>query len=313
MRFVYMFLALLALGVGSLATAQSSSELLRRARLGDVTAMRKVGIRLFEGNGAPKNIPGAIAWWEKAAQRGDVRALVYLGDMHRQGIYYAQNLQKAAELYAIAASQGDAVAQKHLNKLPATCKTPAVQVSPAPCCPQATAPATPAFLDTLNAEHRSNVQWVYEHEVVLEDSPEAPYRTYIRGLARDLYKKHNGHRQKIMHDLYKGAALGIRLFNGQYVIENTHNTSGPFCQCLEKAAQHIQYSGLGDLYAPINDIRFCELSRQWDKSPCKGLYSDAQGRKFHYTVTVTPDQEGYPHTVKIRLDFTPARANIIKK
>lgn len=329
MRFLsILFAMMVALCAAPLPAATASTELLKRAHHGDVTAMRRLGIRLYEGHTAPKNIPGAIAWWERAAARGDARSLVYLGDMHRQGIYYTQNLQKAAKFYLLAAARGDTVAQKHLDLLPPEYRNAA----PPPCprtpptrscrtgrCPSpSAAPAAgpapnPPFLDEMNARLRSNLPLVFEHELILEDTPEVPYRTQMRDFAQDLYKKHNGHRDKIMHELHKGAAFGVRRYDGAYIVQNHINLKGPLFQCLYKAAEHIQFCGIEGASNDIDDISFCHLTHQWDRTPCHGTYSDYNGRKFHYAVTIIPDQDGLPYIVKVRLDFTPGKANIIKK
>ena len=100
-----------------IAEAQSSKSLLASARRGDRVAMRKLGTRLYKGLALKQDIPSAVQWWEKAAAAGDVRSLVYLGDMHILGVYYgSSNKSKAIELYQRAADQGDTLAQKRLAK-----------------------------------------------------------------------------------------------------------------------------------------------------------------------------------------------------
>lgn len=94
------------------AEAQSNKALYRMARSGDVNAMRKLGVRLYDGNGVKKNVAHAVGWFEKAAARGDARSMVYLGDMYKHGKYYPKNEAKAREMYEQAAQLGDEKAKK---------------------------------------------------------------------------------------------------------------------------------------------------------------------------------------------------------
>lgn len=108
-----------------MAEAQSSKSLLASARRGDRVAMRKLGTRLYKGLALKQDIPSAVQWWEKAAAAGDVRSLVYLGDMHILGVYYGSiNKSEAIELYQRAADQGDSLAQKRLAKYAPSASTP---------------------------------------------------------------------------------------------------------------------------------------------------------------------------------------------
>lgn len=94
------------------AQSNKAKALYRMACNGDVNAMRKLGVLLYDGNGVKKNVANAVGWFQKAADRGDARSMVYLGDMHKHGKYFPKNEAKARELYERAAQLGDAKARK---------------------------------------------------------------------------------------------------------------------------------------------------------------------------------------------------------
>lgn len=98
------------------AEAQSADTLYRMARSGDVNAMRKLGVRLYNGTGVSRNLAYAAGWFKKAAARGDARSMAYLGDMYKYGKYFPKNELKARELYEQAARMGDARARRIVQR-----------------------------------------------------------------------------------------------------------------------------------------------------------------------------------------------------
>lgn len=114
------------------AAAQSNKQLLEEARRGDPVAMRRLGYRLNQGLSLKRDLRSAVGWWKKAAEKGDSRALVYLGDLHLKGEYYAENRKKAVELYREAANMGDEVAIQRLDKYAPKPKTTISKPQPAP-------------------------------------------------------------------------------------------------------------------------------------------------------------------------------------
>lgn len=116
-----------------IAEAASSKVLLYEARQGNIESMRKLGKRLYDGLALRRDLSSAVGWWKKAADKGDARSMVYLGDLYRKGEYFAENKAKAIELYRQAANKGDTLAEKRLAKF-------------APAKPAA--PATPEKVET---------------------------------------------------------------------------------------------------------------------------------------------------------------------
>ncbi len=107
-----------ALCISSTAEASNSRDLLRRARSGDVKAMRRLAQRLWDGTiGRGRDCKSAVGWWKKAAEAGDARSMVKLGDLYAQGIYFSQNREKAIKYYQKAAADGYAPAEKRLARL----------------------------------------------------------------------------------------------------------------------------------------------------------------------------------------------------
>lgn len=114
----YLLIVLMILGavMSSVVEAQSARELLSSARRGDPVAMRKLGVCLYFGRSAPRNVGDAVGWWKKAADRGDARSMLYLGDLYMNGTYFSKNRKKAIELYRKAAAGGDEKALERLER-----------------------------------------------------------------------------------------------------------------------------------------------------------------------------------------------------
>ena len=62
-----------------------------------------------------QNYSQALAWYKKAADKGEVAAQVSLGTIYYQGTGAAQDYHQAAKLYLKADNQGNATAQYNLG------------------------------------------------------------------------------------------------------------------------------------------------------------------------------------------------------
>lgn len=94
--------------------AQSPRDLLRKARSGNVAAMRALGKKLIQGDGVPRDASSGVQWLQKAASAGDSSAMLMLGDLHHNGIAVSKNESKALEYYEKAAKAGNKNAAKRL-------------------------------------------------------------------------------------------------------------------------------------------------------------------------------------------------------
>jgi TPR repeat protein len=86
----------------------------KAASKGDARAMFKLGALYANGQDYPK----AREWFEKAAGKGDVGAMFRLGMLYTYGQGVTRDYAKAREWYENAADKGDAVSEKKLEQLP---------------------------------------------------------------------------------------------------------------------------------------------------------------------------------------------------
>jgi hypothetical protein len=98
--------------------------LLAKAVAGDAIAELKVGESYAAGNGAPRearqlaaDYKQAAAWYQKAADQGNIAAEIHLGDLYRDGRGETRDMVLATTWYRKAADQGDAGAQGTLGLL----------------------------------------------------------------------------------------------------------------------------------------------------------------------------------------------------
>ncbi|MDP3509053.1 MAG: tetratricopeptide repeat protein [Candidatus Melainabacteria bacterium] len=70
-----------------------------------------------EGKGVPQNYTKAVELYQKAADQGNGRGQVALGDMYMLGRGVPQNKVRAMQWYRKSASQGNANALKKLKRL----------------------------------------------------------------------------------------------------------------------------------------------------------------------------------------------------
>ncbi len=102
---------------GICEAAPTLSSLIRAAKRGDTDSMCKVARILWDGTsslGHDRRV--AVAWWEKAAQKGNPKAMVILGDLYYNGVYVSQSKTKAREYYEDAARKGHDRAEKRLAR-----------------------------------------------------------------------------------------------------------------------------------------------------------------------------------------------------
>ena len=78
------------------------AKLAEEARNGDVDAMRQMGIFSMRGQGVKPSARVAAQWLKKAAERGDSRSMMYLGDMYRKGMGVGKSNSRAMSYYADA-------------------------------------------------------------------------------------------------------------------------------------------------------------------------------------------------------------------
>jgi TPR repeat protein len=83
----------------------------------DASAMKDQGDRYYFGVNASKDNAKAREWYEKAADKGSVEAMVSLGVLYANGQGAAQDFVKARELYEKAADKGSADAMYNLGNL----------------------------------------------------------------------------------------------------------------------------------------------------------------------------------------------------
>ena len=111
------FFLVLLMGSSAFCAFESDSEMLFKARRGDVVSMRKLGYRLFTGSGAHLDRRNGLAWLEKSARAGDTLAMYYLGRIYEEGTYVGQDKEKAKRYYSDAAGKGHEKAARKLAAL----------------------------------------------------------------------------------------------------------------------------------------------------------------------------------------------------
>jgi Sel1 repeat len=89
----------------------------KAAEKGDATAMLWLGLLYRDGHGVAQDYVKAREWYEKAAEKGDPSAMQSLGLAYHQGQGVAQDYAKAREWYEKAAEKGDAKAMTALGLL----------------------------------------------------------------------------------------------------------------------------------------------------------------------------------------------------
>ncbi len=89
---------------GDFKTAAGHYEI--AAAQGDTWAQGRLGFMLSQGSGVARNMPQAVQWLTKAADKNEAFAQVALGELFAQGTGVEQDMRKAVALYQKAADQG---------------------------------------------------------------------------------------------------------------------------------------------------------------------------------------------------------------
>ncbi len=89
---------------GLTVEAATPRELYRWAQSGDGVAMRDMARVLYDGLEVKRDLKNAFAWWKLAAQKGDVKSMIDLGDVYLSMGKY----KSAAKYFKMAADTGKA-------------------------------------------------------------------------------------------------------------------------------------------------------------------------------------------------------------
>lgn len=80
-----LFISIIALLSTFSASAQLTSELMRKSANGDVSAMTQLGYIYEKGDGETKDLHQALFWYKKAAERGDISAMYNIACLYDDG------------------------------------------------------------------------------------------------------------------------------------------------------------------------------------------------------------------------------------
>jgi TPR repeat protein len=114
-RIFGILIAVLFLSVGHIASAQFSSEVLKRAQDGDATAQFSLGRAYAFGEGVKPDLVEAVKWWKSSAEQGNADAQYYLGAVYYYGEGVEQDYKEGIKWFRLAAEQGHAAAQGNLG------------------------------------------------------------------------------------------------------------------------------------------------------------------------------------------------------
>jgi TPR repeat protein len=89
----------------------------KAAEKGDSNAMCNLGVCFENGEGVEQNSTKAVEWYTKAAEKGDSDAMFNLGHIFEMGEGVEQNLAKAVEWYTKAQDAGDEDAEAQINDI----------------------------------------------------------------------------------------------------------------------------------------------------------------------------------------------------
>ena len=110
--------------------------------------MCNLGYCYYQGIGVAENDDEAVKWFQKAAGRGQPRALFLLGECYEEGHGVQEDLEKALEYYQKAADKGYRSAQEAIDRLkgkvqPSGAYTYVPPKGPAPTAPPVPVPQPP--------------------------------------------------------------------------------------------------------------------------------------------------------------------------
>jgi localization factor PodJL len=97
-----------------IASAGSIDQLAARAKTGDVTAERDLGLKYLAGDGISADESQAAGWLMRSAYTGDAEAEYWLGTLYSRGHGVPADASQANHWYEAAAKQGNARAMHSL-------------------------------------------------------------------------------------------------------------------------------------------------------------------------------------------------------
>ncbi|MDR1724873.1 MAG: sel1 repeat family protein [Bacteroidales bacterium] len=100
-----------------LSFAQTAEDYRVAAESGIVDAQYQLGRCYYEGLGVERNIPEALAWYNRAATKGYAPAQNALGKAYETGDFGQDDQVTAKKFYLLAANQGYAEAMYNYGKL----------------------------------------------------------------------------------------------------------------------------------------------------------------------------------------------------
>jgi TPR repeat protein len=101
------------LGTGKNPQPKSSLRLVKySADLGNIDAMHRFAMAHYRGEGVRRSYRIATEWLTYAAERGDVRSQLFLGELISGGLAPALNFEQAYFWYSLAARGGNKKAQR---------------------------------------------------------------------------------------------------------------------------------------------------------------------------------------------------------
>ena len=102
------------------AVGPSKNLVASQAEAGDAAAQFDLAVRYAEGGAGPRNYELAAQWYERAAQQGLAMAEYRLaGQLYEKGLGVGKDLQRAKDLYQRAAEKGNTRAMHNLGVLAA--------------------------------------------------------------------------------------------------------------------------------------------------------------------------------------------------
>jgi hypothetical protein len=108
-------------GIPSKIDKASLIFLLPAAEWGNVKAQVRLGEIYDSGLGVPRNAALAVKWYEKAAAQGDMWAQHSLGQIYHNGRWHSEGLEKdytkALKWYRLAAEQGSKLSQQYIGNM----------------------------------------------------------------------------------------------------------------------------------------------------------------------------------------------------
>jgi TPR repeat protein len=113
---VFIFAALLSLGMGAQAEEPSAALVEQAAAQGDAKAQARLGAMYLLGRGVEKDEQQAAGWMLKAANQGNVEAEVIVAAMYDRGLGVKNDVKTATQWYEKAAAQGHEASRAILGK-----------------------------------------------------------------------------------------------------------------------------------------------------------------------------------------------------